>query len=133
MTRKIDEEKYKKILKRLAQGESQKTIVIAEKCSYGTISSAKKWDKSWKSSTTTTTESQTKIVVSIPNFWLDRLNEDIISGIWKDYSDAILDIVRTYFRVRVDKTPKPLNMRQKVLKEIKEVSQLPKKNLHGLE
>ena len=45
MTRKIDKEKYERILERLAKNENQKSIVLAEKCSYGTISAAKQWDK----------------------------------------------------------------------------------------
>ncbi|GAG80120.1 unnamed protein product, partial [marine sediment metagenome] len=35
---------------------------------------------------------KTKLVISIPNFWLERLNEDILSGEWMNYSDAIVDI-----------------------------------------
>jgi len=106
MTRKIDKEKYERILKRLAKGENQKSIVIAEKCSYGTISAAKQWDKMGRPTTITTIKNtfmnKTKIVVSLPNFWLERLNEDIVAGVWADYSDAVIDIVRTYFRTRME-------------------------------
>ena len=106
MTRKIDKEKYERILKRLTNGETQKTIVINEKCSYGTISAAKQWDKMGRPTTITTIKNtstnRTKIVVSLPNFWLERLNEDIVEGVWTDYSDAVIDIVRTYFRTRTE-------------------------------
>ncbi len=138
MTRKIDKEKYERILKRLARGESQKLIVIAEKCSYGTISAAKHWNKTWKSTTISTsinTTNMTKIVVSMPNFWLERLNEDIVSGIWTDYSDAVLDIIRTYFRTRNEdfqpETRRPLNLRKKILGELKGGFKVPNKNLHS--
>ena len=106
MTRKIDKEKYERILERLAKGENQKSIVIDEKCSYGTISAAKQWHKLGRPTTITTTKNtstnRTKIVVSLPNFWLERLNEDIVAGVWTDYSDAVIDIIRTYFRTRME-------------------------------
>lgn len=106
MTRKIDKEKYERILKRIAKNETQKSIIIAEKCSYGTISAAKQWDKMGRPTTITTIKNtstnRTKIVVSLPNFWLERLNEDIVAGIWTDYSDAVIDIIRTYFRTRME-------------------------------
>jgi len=110
MTRKIDKEKYERILKRLAEGETQEAIVNAEKCSYGTISAAKQWDKMGRPTTITTIKNtstnRTKIVVSLPNFWLERLNEDIVAGVWTDYSDAVIDIIRTYFRTRMEDIPK---------------------------
>jgi len=132
MTRKINKEKYERILERLAKGEKQSSIVIAEKCSYGTISAAKQWDKNGRPATITTARStstnRTKIVLSIPNFWLECLNEDIISGIWTDYSDAIVDIIRFYFRTRMEAyQPEPSSARRKepklrreVMKELKE-------------
>ena len=146
MTRKINKEKYERTLKRLDESESQQSIVIAEKCSYGTISAAKHWNKTWRTtqfSTSKLTTNMTKIVLSMPNFWLERLNEDILGGIWTDYSDAILDIIRTYFRTRTaDVQPekrKPLNMRRKILSELKEVTEpveeghnIPKRNLQHL-
>jgi rRNA processing protein Gar1 len=146
VTRKINKEKYERILKRLAQGESQQSIVIAEKCSYGTISAAKHWNKTWRSPTIATsnlTTNMTKIVLSIPNFWLERLNEDIVTGVWADYSDAVLDILRTYFRTRTEdvqpENRRPLNMRKKILGELKEVIgpvnenyTVPKKHLKHL-
>ncbi len=131
LTRKINQEKYESILERLAKGEKQSSIVITEKCSYGTISAAKQWDKNGRPVTITTTRStstnRTKIVLSIPNFWLECLNEDIISGIWTDYSDAIVDIIRFYFRTRMEAyQPEPSStsrkqpkLRREIMKELK--------------
>ena len=106
MPRKIDKEKYTRILERLERSEKQSSIVIDEKCSYGTISAAKRWDKEGRPSTiiasTTTVANTTKIIFAIPTFWLDLLNENIEAGIWMDYSDAIVDIIRTHFRIRMD-------------------------------
>ena len=106
MPRKIDREKYTRILERLEKREKQASIVIDEKCSYGTISAAKQWDKEGRPTTnmasTQSVANTTKIIFSIPTFWLDLLNENIETGIWMDYSDAIVDIIRTYFRIRMD-------------------------------
>ncbi len=130
MTRKIDKKKYERILMRLAKGETQKSIVIAEKCSYGTISAAKQWDLMGRPTTITTTKNtstnRTKIVVSLPNFWLECLNEDIIAGVWSDYSDAVIDIIRTYFRTRMEdiraKSPalskQPVGLRKEIMGEL---------------
>ena len=132
MTRVPNKKKYESILERLAKGEKQSSIVMAEKCSYGTISAAKQWDKNGRPTTITTTKSsstnRTKIVLSIPNFWLERLNEDIMLGIWTDYSDAIIDMTRYYFRTRMDDNqPEPSsarrrapNLRREIMKELKE-------------
>jgi hypothetical protein len=118
MTREPNKKKYECILERLANGEKQSSIVIAEKCSYGTISAAKQWDKNGRPITVTTTrnasKNRTKIVLSIPNFWLERLNEDIMSGVWTDYSDAITDITRFYFRTRMeDSQPDPSSTKRR--------------------
>ena len=106
MTKKVNIKKYEQILERLAKGETQASIVIAEKCSYGTISAATQWDKSGRPITIPTSGSKstnrTKIVISIPNYWLKRLNDDIVSGGWIDYSDAIVDIIRTHFRSQME-------------------------------
>ena len=51
MPRKIDKEKYSRIIERLEKGEKQSSIVIDEKCSYGTISAAKQWDKEGRPTT----------------------------------------------------------------------------------
>jgi len=136
--RKIDKEKYERILNRIINDESQASIVIAEKCSYGTISAAKQWDKEGRPTTIMTHQSTvantSKIIFTIPNFWLGLLNENIESGIWIDYSDAIVDIIRTYFRIKMDENrlqhggvptfaDKGINfrkLRHGVLKEVKE-------------
>jgi Leucine-rich repeat (LRR) protein len=142
MTRKIDKEKYERILIRLAKGETQKSIVIAEKCSYGTISAAKQWDKMGRPTTITTNRNtstnRTKIVVSLPNFWLERLNEDIVAGVWSDYSDAVIDIIRTYFRTRTQtediriKSPaiskQPHGLREKMMSELQSRTNLTQRN-----
>ncbi len=128
MTRKSNINKYERIIERLANGEKQSSIVIAEKCSYGTISAAKQWDKNGRPSIITTTRNtstnRTKIVLSIPNFWLECLNEDIMSGIWNDYSDAIIDIIRTFYRIQIEESPKircggDPKTRRKILGELK--------------
>ena len=118
MTREPNKQKYERILERLANGDKQSSIVITEKCSYGTISAAKQWEKNGRPNTITTTRStstnRTKIVLSIPNFWLECLNEDIMSGIWTDYSDAIIDTIRFYFRTRMeDYQPEPSSARSR--------------------
>jgi len=143
MTREPNKKKYERILERLAKGDKQSSIITTEKCSYGTISAAKQWDKNGRPITITTKRStssnKTKIVLSIPNFWLERLNEGIMSGVWKDYSDAINDTTRFYFRAQLDEyQPDPSsarrreilssrefrkkdpNLRREVMKELKE-------------
>ncbi|MEE9377043.1 MAG: leucine-rich repeat domain-containing protein [Candidatus Lokiarchaeia archaeon] len=135
MTRKSNKKKYERILERLAKGEKQSSIIIAEKCSYGTISAAKQWDKNGRPATITTTRNRstnrTRIVLSVPNFWLEYLNEDIMSGIWNDYSDAIIDVIRFFYRTRMEfhthtqiETPKggrgPMGLRKEIMKELKE-------------
>jgi hypothetical protein len=106
MPREIDKEKYTRILERLEKREKQSSIVIDEKCSYGTISAAKQWNKEGRPSTiiasTKSVANTTRIIFSIPTFWLDLLNENIEAGIWMDYSDAIVDIIRTHFRISMD-------------------------------
>ena len=133
MTREPNKQKYERILKRLGNGDKQSSIIISEKCSYGTISAAKQWEKNGRPHTVTATRStstnRTKIVLSIPNFWLECLNEDIMSGIWADYSDAIIDIIRFFFRTRMENyQPEPSSMRKRapnlrrgIMKELKDV------------
>lgn len=41
---------------------------------------------------------RSKIIISLPNFWLEYLNEQIESDVWEDYSEAILNTIRYYFR-----------------------------------
>jgi len=135
MTREPNKQKYERILERLANGDKQSSIIITEKCSYGTISAAKQWEKNGRPITVTTTRStstnRTKIVLSVPNFWLERLNGDIMSGIWNDYSDAIVDIIRNYFRSQMEphthvqiETPRggrgPTSLRKEIMGELKD-------------
>jgi len=47
-----------------------------------------------------------------------------MSGIWRDYSDAIVDIIRTYYRIQTEEKPKiraggDPKIRRKVLGELK--------------
>jgi hypothetical protein len=39
-----------------------------------------------------------KIIISLPKFWLEYLNEQIESDVWEDYSDAVLNTIRNYSR-----------------------------------
>ena len=108
--KKIDKEKYLRILDRLSKKETQASIVTAEKCSYGTISAAKQWDEQGRpnaiSGTSTRGTSEvgniSKIELSIPSFWLELIDDNIEAGIWNDRSDAIVDLIRTYFRPHMD-------------------------------
>ncbi|MFX1389502.1 MAG: hypothetical protein ACFE9Z_05495 [Promethearchaeota archaeon] len=132
MTRRPNKAKYERILERLANGETQSSIVMTEKCSYSTISAAKEWDKIGRPITITTTRNtltnRTRIVLSIPNFWLECLNEDIMSGIWHDYSDAIIDIIRFFYRTQMEASqPEQSNilvkdpkLRKNIMNELKE-------------
>ncbi|MFX1324352.1 MAG: leucine-rich repeat domain-containing protein [Promethearchaeota archaeon] len=59
-----------------------------------------RWRKEMKSGSNT---NKTKIIVSLPKFWLEFLNEQIETDVWEDYSDAFLSILRDYFRNRTSK------------------------------
>ena len=71
VTREPNKKKYERILERLAKGDKQSSIIMTEKCSYGTISAAKQWDKNGRPITITTKRStssnKTKIVLSLKN------------------------------------------------------------------
>ncbi|MHA1988505.1 MAG: hypothetical protein ACW98D_17885 [Promethearchaeota archaeon] len=41
---------------------------------------------------------RTKIIISLPKFWLEYLNDQIESDVWENYSDAFLSILRDFFR-----------------------------------
>ena len=43
-------------------------------------------------------KNKVKLVISLPKFWLEYLNEQIESDVWEDYSDAILNVIRYYFK-----------------------------------
>lgn len=54
-----------------------------------------RWKKAIKSGSKI---NRTKIIISLPKFWLEYLNDQIESDVWEDYSDAILNIIRYYFK-----------------------------------
>ena len=54
-----------------------------------------RWKKALKSGSK---KNRSKIIISLPKFWLEYLNEQIEADEWEDYSDAILTIIRFYFR-----------------------------------
>ena len=126
--RKIDEEKYLRILDRLSRKETQSSIIKAEKCSYGTISAAKQWNTQGRppsiadSSTRGMSEvgNISKIDISIPSFWLELIDDNIEAGLWYDRSDAILDLIRTYFRPQMDEN-KP-DLRKRTPEQIRETA-----------
>ena len=41
-----------------------------------------------------------KLVISLPKFWFEYLNDQIESDVWEDYSDAILNVIRYYFKAK---------------------------------
>lgn len=43
-------------------------------------------------------KSRAKLTITLPKFWLEYLNEQITLDIWENHSDAILKIIRYYFR-----------------------------------
>ena len=147
--RQINEEKYLRILDRLSKKETQASIIVAEKCSYGTISAAKQWDKQGRPSTiddssirgTSEVGNISKIDISIPSFWLEYIDDNIEVGLWNDRSDAIIDLIRTYFRPIMDEnkpdlrkiTPEQVkaarsnaSLRRSIISELKEEKNLEK-------
>lgn len=126
--RKIDEEKYLRIIDRLSKREPQSSIIVTEKCSYGTISAAKQWDKQGRptniadASTKGTSEvgNISKIDISIPSFWLEFIDDNVEAGLWNDRSDAIVDLIRTYFRPQMDEN-KP-DLRKRTPEQIRETT-----------
>ena len=54
-----------------------------------------RWRKMIKSESK---KNRQKLVVSLPKFWFEYLNDQIESDVWEDYSDAILNVIRYYFR-----------------------------------
>src|SRR5512137_2496113 len=52
-----------------------------------------RWRKTLSSSVS---DIMSRIIVSIPPFWLDYLNDNIANGVWKNYDDAIIQLVRFY-------------------------------------
>ncbi|MFX1277910.1 MAG: leucine-rich repeat domain-containing protein [Promethearchaeota archaeon] len=43
---------------------------------------------------------RSKIIISLPKFWIEYLNDQIESDVWEDYSDAILNLIRYYFKAK---------------------------------
>ncbi|MHA2183216.1 MAG: leucine-rich repeat domain-containing protein [Promethearchaeota archaeon] len=43
-------------------------------------------------------KNRSKIIISLPKFWLEYLNEEIESDVWENYSEAFLSILRDHFR-----------------------------------
>ena len=54
-----------------------------------------RWRKTIKSESK---KNRQKLVISLPKFWFEYLNDQIESDVWDDYSDAFLSILREYFR-----------------------------------
>jgi hypothetical protein len=54
-----------------------------------------RWRKMIKSESK---KNRLKLIISLPKFWLEYLNEQIEADVWEDYSDAILNLIRYYFR-----------------------------------
>ena len=43
-------------------------------------------------------KNRAKLTITLPKFWLEFLNDQIRLEIWEDHSDAVLKIIRYYFR-----------------------------------
>ncbi|MHA2258888.1 MAG: helix-turn-helix domain-containing protein [Promethearchaeota archaeon] len=56
-----------------------------------------RWRKMIKSESK---KNRQKLVISLPKFWFEYLNDQIESDVWEDYSDAILNIIRYYFKTQ---------------------------------
>lgn len=54
-----------------------------------------RWKKAIKSGSK---KNSSKIIISLPKFWLEYLNEEIESDVWENYSEAFLSILRDHFR-----------------------------------
>ncbi|MHA2039067.1 MAG: leucine-rich repeat domain-containing protein [Promethearchaeota archaeon] len=58
---------------------------------------------------------RTKIIISLPKFWLEYLNEQIEADVWEDYSDAILTIIRDYIKLAKDADSNYLERAKEIL------------------
>ncbi|MFX0103095.1 MAG: helix-turn-helix domain-containing protein, partial [Candidatus Hodarchaeota archaeon] len=55
----------------------------------------------WKRSLSLSVSDQNaKIVLGIPSYWLDYLNDKIAQNVWENYDDAILNIIKSYDRTQ---------------------------------
>jgi hypothetical protein len=54
-----------------------------------------RWRKMIKSESK---KNRQKLVISLPKFWIEYLNDQIESDVWDDYSSAMLNIIRYYFK-----------------------------------
>ena len=73
-----------------------------------------RWKKAIKSGSK---KNNSKIIISLPKFWLEYLNEEIESDVWENYSDAFLSILRDHFKNQKSMQ----NADSKYLEEVKEV------------
>ncbi|MHA2039068.1 MAG: helix-turn-helix domain-containing protein, partial [Promethearchaeota archaeon] len=73
-----------------------------------------RWRKTIKSESK---KNRQKLVISLPKFWLEYLNDQIESDVWDDYSDAFLSILRDYFRNQTSNRKEDL----KYLDNVKEI------------
>ena len=62
-------------------------------------------------------KNRSKIIISLPKFWLEYLNEQIETDVWENYSDAFLSILRDYFRSQTSNRKEDL----KYLDNVKEI------------
>ncbi len=58
---------------------------------------------------------KTKIIISLPKFWLEYLNEQIEADVWEDYSDAVLTIIRDYVKLAKDADSNYLKRAKEIL------------------
>jgi len=73
-----------------------------------------RWKKAIKSGSK---KNSSKIIISLPKFWLEYLNEQIESDAWENYSDAFLSILRDHFRNQKSMQ----NADSKYLEEVKDI------------
>jgi hypothetical protein len=58
---------------------------------------------------------RSKIIISLPKFWLEYLNEQIEADKWEDYSDAIITIIRDYVKLAKDADSNYLERAKEIL------------------
>ena len=108
--------KKKEILKFLEKHTYKETNDMYD-VSEPTLSRWKKWLKKEKEKEKM--KKNTQITISLPQFWLNYLNDQIAAKIWLNYSDAMLDAIRYYFKSQksIQRTdPKYLDNIERVIK-----------------